>query len=116
MPVIRVADQFGSICVSAENGAKLSALIRESLDRREDVTLEFTGVTTLASLFLNNAVGSLYASYDKDFLEERLTWTGVDPTDDSVIQLVKRNAIRFYTANGLEQVALIAASSRSTEE
>ena len=116
MPVILVADQFGPICVSSEDGAKLSALIRESLDRPEDVTLDFTGVTTLASLFLNNAIGCLYASYDKSFLEVKLKWKGLDPADESVVKFVKRNAIRFYDAKEAQQDALIAASSRSAEE
>jgi hypothetical protein len=116
MPVILVADRFGPICVSSEDGAKLCALIRESLDQREAITLDFTGVTTLASLFLNNAIGCLYASYDKGLLEEKVNWTGLDPADDSVVKFVKRNAIRFYDAKGAQQDALIAASSRTAEE
>jgi hypothetical protein len=116
MPVIIVADQFGPICVSSEDGAKLCALIRESLDRREAVTLDFTGVTTLTSLFLNNAIGCLYASYDKGFLEEKLKWAGLDPADESVVRFVQRNAIRFYAAQGSQQEALIEAASRSTQE
>jgi hypothetical protein len=116
MTVIPVADRFGPICVSAEDGATLCALIRESLDRPEAVTLDFTGVTTLASLFLNGAVGCLYASYSKDFLDEKLAWMGLDPADESVIRFVKRNAIRFYAAKADQQVALIAAAGRSTEE
>ena len=115
MPEIIVADQFGSICVSSEDGGTC-AMIQEPLDRQEAVTLDFTGVTTLASLFLNNAIGCLYASFDKVFLEEKLRWTGVDPSDESVIQVVKRNAIRFYAAKGPQQEAFIAAASRSAEE
>ena len=76
MPAILVADRFGSICVSSEDGAKLCALIQESLDRSETVTLDFAGVTTLASLFLNNAIGCLYGSYNKNLLEEKILWTG----------------------------------------
>ncbi len=116
MPVIIVADQFGPICVSSEDGAKLCARIRESLDHREAVTLDFTGVTTLTGLFLNNAIGCLYSSYDKGLLDEKLSWTGLDPADESVIRFVKRNAIRFYAAPGPQQQALIAAASRSAEE
>jgi hypothetical protein len=116
MPMILVADEVGPICVSAEDGAKVCALIREPLGRQETVTLDFTGVTTLTSLFLNNAVGCLYASYDKGFLEDKLRLMGLDPADDSVVQLVKRNAIRFYSAQGPQQEALIAAASRNAEE
>jgi len=116
MPTILVVDQIGPFCVSPEDGARLRVLIRESLDRQEVVTLDFTGVTTLASLFLNNAVGCLYAHYPKEILEERLSWTGLDPADESVIRFVKRNAIRFYSARAEQQEALIAASSHSTEE
>jgi hypothetical protein len=116
MPAIIVADQFGTICVTAEDGAKLCALIRESLDRAEAITLDFTGVKTLASLFLNSAIGCLYASYDQSILEEKLHWTGLDPADESVIRLVQRNAIRFYSAKGAQQDAFISAASRVAEE
>lgn len=116
MAVIQVVSRFGPICVSSEEGAKLCALIRESFEKSETVTLDFSGVTTLASLFLNNAVGCLYAYHSKEFLEERLSWTGLDPADESVIRFVKRNAIRFYTSKVEQQEALVAAAAHSTEE
>lgn len=63
-------------------------------------------MTTLASLFLNNAIGCLYGSYNQNLLEQKILWSGLDPADESVVTLVKRNAIRFYDANGSQQEAL----------
>lgn len=116
MPAIIVADQVGPICVTSEDGAKLCALIREALGHQETVTLDFTGVRTLTSLFLNNAIGCLYASHDQGFIDQRLKWTGLDRADESVIQFVKRNAARFYAAHREQQEALITAASRNIEE
>lgn len=116
MLIIIVADQVGPICVSSEDGATLCALIREPLDRQETVTLDFTGVTTLTSLFLNNAIGCLYATYDKGFMDQMLNWRGLDPADESVVQFVKRNAIRFYATQREQQEALITAASRNADE
>src|SRR5262245_3805813 len=96
---IRVIDYLGPVCVDPEDGARLSARTKEALSRGESVCLDFTGVTTLASAFLNAAVGCLYASFSEEDLSRRLSWKGLDETDESVLRFVQRNAVRFYSAN-----------------
>jgi len=116
MLIILVADHFGPCCVAAEDGSELYTLIRESLDRQESVTLDFTGVTTLTSLFLNNAIGRLHANFDERFLNAKLSSIGLDPADEAVLGIVQRNAVRFYGTQGEQREALISAACRSAEE
>jgi hypothetical protein len=113
MAEYRVAELFGPICVDSEDGLRLCNMIREALVEGEIVTLDFIGVTTLASAFLNTAVGCLYASFGKDDLDQRLRWKGLDPTDDAVMRFVQRNAIRFYSAQAAQQAAILSSTNPS---
>src|SRR5580692_13225860 len=112
MTEIRVTNLFGPICVDSEEGIRLCDQIHAGLVRGEAVSLDFTDVTTLASAFLNTAVGCLYASFSKEDLDRRLLWKGLDPTDDAVMRFVQRNAIRFYAAKQPQQEALRSAAAR----
>jgi hypothetical protein len=105
-----VIDLFGPICVDSEDGTRLCDRAREALGRGETVCLDFTGVTTLASAFLNTAVGCLYAFFDKEDLDRRLLWRGLDATDEAVLRIVQRNAVRFYSAPKSLQQALLSSS------
>jgi hypothetical protein len=116
MTDIRVVDLFGPICVDSDDGAKLCDLAHEALNRGETVCLDFSGVTTLASAFLNMAVGCLYSFFGKDELDRRLHWKGLDPTDEGVMRFVQRNAIRFYSAKQPQREALLLSSARAAEE
>jgi hypothetical protein len=116
MTDIRVIDRFGPICVDSEDGAKLCGWAHEALDRGETVCLDFGGVTTLASAFLNTAVGCLYAFFGKDDLDRRLLWKGLDSTDEGVMRFVQRNAIRFYSAKPSQREALVSSSARVAAE
>ncbi len=109
---IRIADLFGPICIDSEDGAKLCQFVLEALGRGDSVCLDFGGVATLASAFLNPAVGCLYASFGKEDLERRLAWKGLDPTDEAVLRIVQRNAIRFFAADKHQQDALVASATQ----
>jgi hypothetical protein len=113
MVEIAIVDRFGPICVDADDGGKLFEAVQEALDKGEEVMLAFEGVSTITSVFLNTAVGCLYAYFDKSDLERRLHWRGLDATDESMLQLVKRNAIRFYSAGDADRITLAAAAERA---
>jgi hypothetical protein len=112
MTDIPLIDLFGPICVDPENCAKLRDELHSALNRGETVRLDLTGITTLASAFLSTATGCLYAFLSKDDLDRRLLLTGLDPSDDAVMRLVQRNAIRFYSANQSQRDALLSAAAR----
>src|SRR5437667_4379850 len=85
---IRVVEKLGPVCVDPADGGALCGLSHEALARGESVCLDFTGVTTLASAFLNAAVGCLYASFGHEDLSRRLSWKGLDATDESIMRFV----------------------------
>jgi len=80
------------------------------------VLLDFSGVKTLTSSFLNAALGCLFANFSVDTLNQKLTWVGLDPTDDKLVRLVLKNAARFYAVTPEQQAAMTAATSRAFEE
>ena len=109
MTVLPVVSLIGRVCVSGVDGARLKQAICQALDRGESVTLDFAGVKTLASAFLNVAVGSLYATYRREQVDERVLATGLSPANESVLRLVRRNATKFFAAQQAEQDALATA-------
>jgi hypothetical protein len=78
--------------------------------------LDFSGVRTLTSSFLNAAVGCLVASFSINRLDTQLKWTGLDATDEKLLRLVLKNAARFYSATPDGRAAMAAAASRAIED
>jgi hypothetical protein len=93
---IWVAERCGPICVDPEDGDRLCLEASQALLAGESVCLDFAGVSTLTSSFLNAAVGCLYGKLAIEDLASRLTWTGLDETDESVLRLVCNNAARYF--------------------
>ncbi len=110
MTRIQVAGMIGPICVSSDDGNTLNRAIRPLLDGGESVLLDFAGVKTLASVFLNTALGALYADYDHTRLDSGVACEGLSAANESVVRLVRRNAVKFYSARQPEQDALLAVN------
>lgn len=108
MTLIQLEKEIGPICVDSADGAGLGEAIHNSFEQGESVCIDFTGVTTLTSAFLNAGVGSLYGVYSKDRLDRDLTWKGLDKADEALLRLVQRNAVRFYSATKQQQEMLRA--------
>jgi len=116
MTEIRLLDLFGPVCVDPVDGAKLCARIQEALGQGKTVSLNVSGVKTLAGAFLTTAVGCLYGDFAKEDLDTRVLWHGLDPTDEAMMRLVQRNAIRFHSATKSQKSALHSASARAALE
>jgi hypothetical protein len=101
----------GPFCVDPDDGAQVAAQLVGALQQGDSVCLDFTGVSTLTSSFLNAAVGSLYGHFDADFLDAKLTWSGMDATDESLIRLVRDNAIRYFSASPEQRQQLAHADA-----
>ena len=106
--IVQVAERFGPICVDPDDGSQLCSEISGLLEQGQSVCLDFAGVTTLTSSFLSAAIGCLYGAFDMDDLSERLSWTGLDETDDSIVRLDQRNAIQYFKARPADQERLEA--------
>lgn len=112
---IQVAQFFGQVCVDPDDGSRLCEQARSVLLRGESVCLDFDGVTTLTSSFLNAAIGCLYGTFSADDLARRLTWSGLDATDDSLMRLVQENAIRYFAATDAQREQLAEAARQPVE-
>ncbi len=113
---IRVVELVGPICVDPDDGAILCLHVKDALLRGQSVTLDFAGVRALTSSFLNSAVGCLLGSIPADMIRDHLSWSGLDNEDAELVDLVLKNATRFYAATPEAREAIVAASSAAVED
>lgn len=92
MRTLKVDEICGKHCLSPEEGEILYKELHQALQRQEDILLDFRGIDTIASSFLNTAVGRLYGRFEHSFLDSKLSWTGLDPQDERVLRIVIENA------------------------
>ena len=69
--VVRVLDYVSS-CDSNDQGEEIRALISNSLETNDTITLDFSGVTNVTSSFVNSAFVSLSPNYSFDFLKSKI--------------------------------------------
>ena len=116
MITIQVSRLFGSVCVDSDEGAALFGLIGNGLSTDDRVMLDFQGIGTLTSSFLNAAIGRLYSSLPADELERRLVWKGLDKTDEGIFRsTVMKNAALFYAADQGQRRMMTSASAHATD-
>jgi STAS-like domain of unknown function (DUF4325) len=113
---ICVVDLVGPVCVDPEDGAVLCRHALAAMASGLSVTLDFGGVRALTSSFLNSAVGCLLASFPRETIKEKLSWSGLDAADDELVDLVLKNANRYYSATPEARAALASAANRIVED
>jgi len=107
---IRVVTFIGEVCVDPLDGRRLFEEIKALLGTGEYVDVDFAGVTTLTSSFLNEGIGRLYGELPLSDVDRRIRFHGLDSADQSLLGLVRRNAIRYYGASAVERDALAKLS------
>ena len=115
MTSIRVHDLVGPICVDPKDGAAICYRAHAALGDGNGIVLDFTGVRTLTSSFLNSAVACLFSAFTIDTIAQKLKWTGLDCTDEELVHLVLRNAARYYKATPSQQAVIAEVFCRATE-
>jgi STAS-like domain of unknown function (DUF4325) len=115
MTTIKISRLFGTVCVDSDEGAALGRRIRDGLSTDDSVMLDFEGVGTLTSSFLNAAIGCLYSSFSADELKRRLLWRGLDETDEGILQLVMKKATLFYAADIGQRDVMTSVSAHATD-
>ena len=94
--VIRVADEYGVHCVSPDDAQRLFDRLHEALRVGKAVEMDFGGVDTIATVFLNVALGKLFGQFEAEAIERQLRWRNVADVDERLIRLVIRNAKAHY--------------------
>lgn len=100
---ILVKETCGAHCVGPEEAERLFDLLEPALRAGGRVQLDFTGVDTLASSFLNVALGRLYGHLPASDVDALLEYKGLDPTDDRVVKLVVKNAKEHYAQSARQR-------------
>lgn len=105
MKKIKVNEEIkSSIAVSPQKGEILYQAIRSYLDNKEEVLLDFSDVKQLTTAFLNNAIGSLYRSFDSEYLNKYLRVSGLDELDKYLFtKVIKRSKLNLSEIDGLDE-------------
>lgn len=102
---LKVVDICGPHCVDIEDGECLNKQILPFLQEGINVCLDFTGVVTLISSFLNASIGKLFGQFKNEDVEKRIRWIGLDEEDTQLIKLVIRNAKEHFAKSPATQEA-----------
>lgn len=85
------------ICVEAEDGLKVSNIIRDFISNKKKIQLSFLNVKMLTSAFLNTAIGVLYKDFSEEDVKKYLSVTDIEPTDAVLLKRVVDTAKAFYS-------------------
>ena len=71
MATLFVKDVIGdTLAVTSDKGDKVFAILKANIEKNEQTTLDFEGITDLISAFSNHALGQLYDVADAETLKE----------------------------------------------
>lgn len=93
---IELRERYGEYIMSRDDGLDLGRHIAELLRAGDDVVLDFDA-TRVISAFLNPAVGDLYAEFDADAVDARVSAINTSESQQKSFDYVKASGRRYYT-------------------
>lgn len=103
---IRIIDAIGDRATDMRQGDSICKMIVSGFEAGEHVTLDFEGMKTILSTFLNTAIGKLYQNYTSEFLNANLRLVNICPEDKFILSRVIARAKDFYSNPALITEAL----------
>ena len=94
---IRVIDCIGDRATDMKQGDQIYDLIIDGFHKGEVVHVDFAGMKTILSTFLNNAVGTLYKDYTSEYLDKNLKIDNLCDDDLFILRRVAQRAKDFYS-------------------
>lgn len=94
---IRVIDCIGDRATDMKQGDQIYDLIIDGFHKGEVVHVDFAGMKTILSTFLNNAVGTLYKDYTSEYLNKNLKIDNLCDDDLFILRRVAQRAKDFYS-------------------
>lgn len=95
---INIADKLSnSSALTREQGQIIYDIIFPLLEKNNEVTLDFSGIESIITPFLNVAIGKLYENYSSSQLQRLLHVENVPSGMNSKFSLVIENAKNFYS-------------------
>ena len=113
---IKVLEICGQNCAGLQRGEVLSGKLAPALASKSDVILDFTGLKTVTSSFLNVAIGRFFGGPEGAAVESQINWVGIDEDTKAIIQIVIDNAKQFFRNDKDQQETHDDIASRSIEE
>lgn len=95
---LKVYEITGERAILDSDGDIVYQKLLNAFSNNEHVELDFSGVTTILSIFTNSAIGQLYKHYNSDFLNDHLKITHMSPEDMLSLKRVNERAKQFYTS------------------
>lgn len=83
--------------LTQEQGEKVFLIISDSIQRKENITLDFGNVESMISPFLNTAIGKLYGLFTEETISTYLHLKNFPRSKQSTLKIVIENAKRYYS-------------------
>lgn len=93
---INVLQRIGDRATDMQQGDAICTEIISGFEKQETVEIDFSGMKTVLSTFLNNAIGALYKDYSSDFLNQNLKISNLCDEDMFILKRVISRAKDFY--------------------
>lgn len=114
--IIPVSRVVGRLCITAEDGARIHALVADALIRTTAVIeVDFTGCDIFASSFFNASIGALVADFSRADLNARLRLTHLSNDGLQLVFRVVENA-REYNEKPSVRAAMDALAANISGE
>ena len=94
---IKVFDEIGDRATDMQQGDIICKKITCGFSTNEVVEIDFSGLKTILSTFLNNAIGALYRDYSSEFLNKNLKIINLCAEDMFILKRVIARSKDFYS-------------------
>lgn len=94
--VIRIIEIVSDRATDMKQGDQIYKMITEQFSKNNKVTIDFAGMKTVLSTFLNNAIGTLYKDYSSEYLNANLKIENLCEDDLFILKRVIKRAKDFY--------------------
>lgn len=92
--VLEVID--GPSALTQEEGNKVYQKISDAFEKEEKIIVDFEGIESMISPFLNNSIGQLYGKYQSEEIKNFLELKNFPKSKVATLNVVISNAKRFY--------------------
>lgn len=95
--IINIKDKISSAyAISAKKGEIIRNIIEENIENKDEIILDFEGITSTISTFFNECYASFFEKYELDYLDKKIIFKNTSQITDIQIRTVKENALKFY--------------------
>lgn len=91
---IKIGDIINTkFAISPIKGGDIYKEIDKNITRAEVINIDFHGISNVTTAFLNRAIGNLYNKYEKELLDKKINYIGLDELDRLLLNRVISHAL-----------------------